>query len=64
MGQSCGMMFIDLLDGCCYGDRNTWNTFPESDQKITLSNQITNKWMKQNEQSRNRSEYKMIKKNE
>ncbi len=21
--QSCGMMFIDLLDGCCYGDQNT-----------------------------------------
>ncbi len=24
------MMFIDLLDGCCSGDRNTWNTFPVS----------------------------------
>jgi hypothetical protein len=24
------MMFIDLLDGCCNGDRNTWNTFPVS----------------------------------
>jgi hypothetical protein len=23
MVQSCGMMFIDLLDGCCYGDQNT-----------------------------------------
>jgi hypothetical protein len=40
MAQSCGMMFIDLLDGCCYGDR-----------------------MKQNEQNRNRSEFKMIKQN-
>jgi hypothetical protein len=36
MAQSCGMMFIDLLDGCCYGDQNTCNTFPVSEQKITL----------------------------
>ncbi len=31
--QSCGLMFIDLPDGCCYGDKNTWNTFPVSGQK-------------------------------
>jgi hypothetical protein len=31
--QSCGMMFIAVPDGCCYGDQNTWNTFPGSEQK-------------------------------
>jgi hypothetical protein len=36
MAQSFGMMFIDLLDGCCYGDQNICNTFPVSEQKITL----------------------------
>jgi hypothetical protein len=36
MAQSCGIMFVDLPDGCCYDDRNTWNTFPVSEQKITL----------------------------
>jgi hypothetical protein len=37
MAQSCGMMFIDLPDGSCYGDQN-----PVSEQKITPSNQIMN----------------------
>jgi hypothetical protein len=23
------MMFIDLLDGSCFGDLNTWNTFQD-----------------------------------
>jgi hypothetical protein len=50
MAQSCGMMFIDLWDGCFYGGWYTWNTFPVSEQKITLSNQITNNRMKENEQ--------------
>jgi hypothetical protein len=48
MTQSCGMMFIDLPDGCRYGDQNTWNTFPVSEQKMTLSNQIADNLMKQN----------------
>jgi hypothetical protein len=61
MAQSCGMMFNDLLDDSCYGDKNAWNTFPVSGQKITLSNQRMRNRMKQNqnefenEQSRNRS---------
>jgi hypothetical protein len=38
MAQFCSMMFIELPDGCCYEDRNTWNTFPVSEQKIRLSN--------------------------
>jgi hypothetical protein len=50
MVQSCGMMFINLPDGCCYGDRNTWNTFPVSKQKIILNNQTMNNQMKQSEQ--------------
>ncbi len=63
MAQSFGMMFIGLPDGCCYRDRNTSNTYPVSDQKITLNNQKTNNRMKQNEQNRNRSEFRMIKQN-
>jgi hypothetical protein len=61
MAQSCGMMFIDLLDDSCYGDRNAWNTFPVSGQKITLNNQRMSIRMEhnqnefKNEQSRNRS---------
>ncbi len=37
------MMFIDLLDGCFWWvewDRNSWNTIPVSEQKITLNNQV------------------------
>jgi hypothetical protein len=60
----CGMMFIDLPDGCCYGDQNTWNKFPVSKQKITLNNQITNNQTKQIEQNINRSKYRMIEQDE
>jgi hypothetical protein len=52
-------MFIDLPDGYCYGARNTWNTFPVSEQKITLSNQMANNEMKSNKQNRNRSEFEI-----
>ncbi len=34
------MMFIDLPDGCWYGDQNNWNTISVSGQKITQSKQI------------------------
>ncbi len=47
IAQSWGMMFIDLPDGCCCWDQNIWNTFQVSEQKITLSNKITNNQMKQ-----------------
>jgi hypothetical protein len=47
-------MFIDLPDGSCYGNQNTWNIFPVSQQKITLNNQTTNNQTKQSEQNRNR----------
>jgi hypothetical protein len=39
------MMFIDLPDGCWYGDWNTWNTIPVSGQKITLSKQTIKRWI-------------------
>ncbi len=37
MAKSCGMMFIDLPDGGCYRDQNTWNKFLASEQKIILN---------------------------
>ncbi len=40
------MMFIDLLDGCWYGDQNTLNTIPVSGQKITQSKWIVDYWIK------------------
>jgi hypothetical protein len=54
------MMIIDLPDGCCYGDQNTWNIFPVSEQKITLNNRTLNNLMKQSKQNRNKSEFKII----
>jgi hypothetical protein len=65
MAQSCGRMFIDLPDGCCYRDQNTSisSIFPVSEQKIILSNRITNNQMKQNGQSRNGSKFEMIEQN-
>ncbi len=55
------MMFIDLLDGCWYGDQNTWNTIPVSGQKITLNNQaIENRIVKQNKLNKTETELEMI----
>jgi hypothetical protein len=53
------MMFIDLLDGCCYRDQNTLNTFPVSEQKITLNNRT-----KQSEQNGSKSEFAMTEQDE
>jgi hypothetical protein len=44
--QDGAVLTIDLPDGCCYGDQNTWKTFQVSEQKITPSNQTTNNQMK------------------
>ncbi len=38
-------MFVDLPDGCWYGDQNTWNIIPISGQKIALSKWITEYWI-------------------
>ncbi len=64
IAQSCGMVFIDLPDRCCYGDWNTWNTFNASEQKITLNNRTTNNQTKQSEQNRNKSKFYMTKHDE
>ncbi len=53
------MMFIDLSDGCCYRDQNTLNTFPVSEQKITLNNRT-----KQIEQNGSKSEFAMTEQDE
>jgi hypothetical protein len=37
----------------CYGDRNTWNTIPVSEQKNTLNKQIIEHQTKQIEQKEN-----------
>jgi hypothetical protein len=37
-----------------YGDPNTWNTFPVSELKITLSNQTTTNWMKKLNRTKNK----------
>jgi hypothetical protein len=52
MVQSCGLMYVVLPDGYCYGDQNTLNTFSVSEQKIKLNNHITNNRMNQNEQKK------------
>jgi hypothetical protein len=55
------MMFIALLDGCRYGDQNTWNTIPVSGQKITLGKQITEHWIiEQKQTEQNSKETKKI----
>ncbi len=36
LAQALCVIFIDLPDGYCTGDHNTWNTFPVSEQKWHL----------------------------
>jgi hypothetical protein len=59
MAEPGCIMFIDLPDGYFYGDQNTWNTFLVSEQKISLSNQMTHNEMKPNKQNRHRSEFEI-----
>jgi hypothetical protein len=60
MAQSGGMTFIDLPDGCCYGDLNTWKRFPVSEQKITLNNQIMNNRMKCSNRTNRKQKQKQL----
>jgi hypothetical protein len=53
-------MFIDLPDGCCYGDKNTWNTIPVSEQKNTLFKRIIEHWIIEQNES-NKAEQKLMK---
>jgi hypothetical protein len=42
------MMFIDSLDGCCNGDRNTWNTFPVSLNQTRAKGSLLEKYLTAN----------------
>jgi hypothetical protein len=50
-------MFTDLLNGCCYGDQNTWNTIPVPGQNSTMNKQIIkHRIIEQNELNKSRTE--------
>jgi hypothetical protein len=53
------MMFIDLPDGCWFGDRNTWNTIPVSGEKIMLSKQIIEHWIIEQSKSNKNKQKRM-----
>ncbi len=39
------LVTCQMVDVCDFGDQNTWNTIPVSEQKIILNNQVIKHWI-------------------
>ncbi len=60
----CVVMFIDLLDGRCNEDQNSWNTFPVLGQKKILSSNIKQSDKQNKRTNREQNEFKITEQND